>query len=392
MGSQPKAIWSVLLATFTYFFAVTVIAPIISPYAINLGATPAVLGLLSALTSATAIIMRPIFGFISDRGHRFEMMMLGCILSCIASLIYAASNNLLLFAVARIIQGLASASFLPSSISTAMDLAPLNRIGEILGWRSTMFGVSQLLGPGLGGYLSDILDYRATFISSFALTLVSILILSLAARWAKGMLKSNDKLFGSKVRNVKKLLTLNFTGAMIAVALYATSYSALNTFLPAIYNEIGFGASIYGIYASVQGGSSIIARATSGKIADRKGPIHIASSGLALITLAYVLLTSNYLPPTAYLCATIFGVGLGLTVPAIQLLALGGLPSEMRGLGSGIYSIAFELGFLIGPILFGLLIEYSGGYTSILWLLPIFPAASLITVQLVGLANRFASR
>jgi len=297
MGSLPRVIWSVLLATFAYFLAIMIIAPIISPYAISLGASPAILGLLSALTSATAIVFRPIFGLISDRGYRFEMMMFGCALSCVAALVYASSNNLWLFGIARVIHGLASASFLPTSISTAIDLAPLERVGETLGWRSTMIGVSQLLGPGLGGYVSDSFSYRATFICGFFLTLTSLALLFITAKWAKKFFKADKIDSKSKFRDIRKLLMPNFVGSMVAVTLYAITYSGIFTFLPAIYRELGFGASVYGIYASIQGGSSILTRAISGILADRKGPIPIASIGLALITLACVLLAINHLPP-----------------------------------------------------------------------------------------------
>jgi len=60
----------------------------------------------------------------------------------------------------------------------------------------------------------------------------------------------------------------------------------------------------------------------------------------------------------------------------------------MRGFGTGIYSISFDLGFLIGPIILGIYIELAGSYTSILWLLPIFPAASLITIQIINIAMK----
>lgn len=386
MGSPLKSIWAVHLATLAFFLGIMIVAPIISPFSISLGATPLIIGFLSALTSITAFIMRPIFGLISDRGYRFETMMLGAFLGCIAALIYASSSNIWIFAVARIIHGLASASFLPASISTAIDLAPPDRVGETLGWRSTMFGVSQLAGPGIGGYISDLTNYNTTFIATLILSMVSLGVLFIARRWA-GKYTSERVERRSSFRDIRRLFKLTFICPMIAVAFHAISYSGVFTFLPALYKELGFGASVYGLYASVQGGFSILTRATSGRIADRKGPIPVASLGLILVIVSYLLLYVNYLPPVAYIAASIFGIGLGLIVPSLQLLALGDLPSEIRGFASGIYIMAFDLGFLLGPLIMGYYIELTGSYTSILTLFPIFATISFIAIQFARLAK-----
>ncbi|MCS7369240.1 MAG: hypothetical protein NDF57_05980, partial [archaeon GBS-70-058] len=46
---------------------------------------------------------------------------------------------------------------------------------------------------------------------------------------------------------------------------------------------------------------------------------------------------------------------------------------------------AFDIGFMIGPIIFGFIIKSSGSYLSILWLLPILTFSALLVVQIIGL-------
>ena len=386
MKQLLKNIWTINFAIFTFFLGIMIAAPIFSPFAVQLGATPLILGIVSALTSLVAIIMRPIFGLISDRGYRIEVMILGCILICIASLTYYFSSNIWIYAIARIIHGFAAASFFPSSISIIIDLSPVNRIGEFLGWRSTMFGISQFIGPAIGGYISDLYNsYNVNFIFTFMLALISLITLILAYRVIKIQLrkriKSNNE-FLSGLKFIRELFNLKFICASISTNLHAISFSALYTFLPAMYKNLGYSATIYGLYSSIQGGCSIITRAFGGKIADKRGAIPTVSIGLILTIISYILLILFYKPPIAYICSAIFGFGLGLIVPSMQLLALGDLPSNIRGFASGIFTMAYDSGFLIGPILFGYIIELTGNYISILNLFPIFPLIALIIVQI----------
>lgn len=379
-----KLTWLLHISTLIFFTGGMIVSPIISPFALSLGADAIIIGLLSSVTSIVTIIIRPFAGLIVDRGKRFETLMLGTTLSCIATIIYFFSNNLWFFALGRILSGLASAFFMPASISTAMDLSPIDRIGETLGWRSTMFGVSQLLGPGIGGYLADYIGYRNTFIVNLLFILTAFIIIYITSRMApKDILKHSSSSNGLK--DIKKLLKLNFIGAMLAVIFHSMAMSGVWAFLPAYYVSIGLGTATYGFFSSINGGASILTRATSGRIADKHGPIPVASVGALLITLGYIILSIFPNPPFAYVVAILVGIGTGLWVPAIQLLALGNLPPEIRGFGSGIYSIAFDIGFMIGPIIFGFIIKSSGSYLSILWLLPILTFSALLTVQIVGL-------
>lgn len=379
--------WLLHLSTLIFFMGGMIVSPIISPYALSLGADAVIIGLLSSITSAVTILLRPYAGLIVDRGKRFETLILGTMLSCIATLIYFSSNNIWMFAIGRIFSGLAAAFFMPASISTAIDLSPPDRIGETLGWRSTMFGVSQLLGPGIGGYLADLIGLRNTFIINFLFAFSALMLIYAVSRLTpREFIKRNEASNGFK--DIKKLLKINFIGAMIAVVFHAMAVSAIGTFLPAYYVSIGFGTSIYGLYSSINGGASIITRATSGRIADKHGSITVSSLGAIIMTFGYIVLNISPLPPIAFLAAILIGIGTGLWVPAIQLLALGDIPSEIRGFGSGIYSIAFDAGFLIGPIIFGFMIKSLGSYLVILWILPILTFIAFLTIQIINLFIR----
>jgi len=109
--------------------------------------------------------------------------------------------------------------------------------------------------------------------------------------------------------------------------------------------------------------------------------------GLLLSSISYGILVIYLLPPEAYLSAAILGMGFGLTVPALQMLALAALPKNIRGVGSSIYTMFFDLGYLSGPLALGYLAE-SEGYKSVFFFLPILTFLSLLNLMILRLWRR----
>lgn len=166
MEKTLRNIWLLNLSTFFFFLGISLTNPIVSPFAITLGASPFLVGLVAGVTSFVSLVSKPVGGLIGDRGYRLEMMIAGNVLSLISGLLYVVSaytSNIVLFAFSRALHGFSMGIFFPSSLSTAVDLAPPGRVGETLGWRGMMFSLGNIIGPALGGYLSDYLGFAGAF-------------------------------------------------------------------------------------------------------------------------------------------------------------------------------------------------------------------------------------
>lgn len=153
MEKTLRNIWLLNLSTFFFFLGVSLTnPPIVSPpFAITLGASPFLVGLVAGVTSFVSLVSKPVGGLIGDRGYRLEMMIAGNVLSLISGLLYVVSaytSNIVLFAFSRALHGFSMGGiFFPSSLSTAVDLAPPGRVGETLGWRGMMFSLGNIIGP-----------------------------------------------------------------------------------------------------------------------------------------------------------------------------------------------------------------------------------------------------
>ena len=385
---ERKDLWFLHFSAFFFFLGYVLVAPLISPLAITFGASPFIVGIVASVSSIFALILKPLGGILGDKGKSFEVMMVGAIFGALAGFFYVLSfvmKSLVIFAVGRALHGVAAAFFFPSSLSTAITLAPKGRVGETLGWRGTMFSVSQLLGPAVGGFVAEYLGFHSAFILTVILSLIGFFFVLNAYREIKDKMYVKEE--EERKRSYKELVNLSFIFAAVSLFFMVFAYSGMYTFLPAYYKLLGFGTSVFGVYASVMGGFSILTRVFGGREADKRGPVPVALVGLLLSSISYGILVIYLLPPEAYLSAAILGMGFGLTVPALQMLALATLPKNIRGVGSSIYTMFFDLGYLSGPLALGYLAE-SEGYKSVFFFLPILTFLSLLNLMILRLWRR----
>ena len=376
-----RNIWLLNLSTFFFFLGISSVSPIVSPFSITLGASPFLVGLLAGITSVLSLVSKPIGGLIGDRGYRLEAMVLGNLLSLVSGVLYVSSaltGSIWLFAFTRALHGFSMGIFFPSSLSTAVDLAPVGRVGETLGWRGMMFSLGNIIGPALGGYASDYLGFSGAF------ALVAIFS-AVGALFVVPVRRDVGKVFGSTEREEKadysELLRPYFVAASIALLFFSASYAGVTTFLPALYKELSYPQRIFGTYMMVIGIASFVTRLIGGRSADRMGPIPVSAAGLITVIAGYLLLLRFTNPPASYASALFIGAGFGLAVPAMQLMALGNLPQRIRTMGSSVYTMFFDLGTMGGQFALGYAAG-SLGYGGILEFLPALAGIALLTVVL----------
>ncbi len=363
--------WRLNIASMLFFMLIQVVVPLVPRYALTIGASPFEIGLAVSSVSITAIFLRPLSGFVSDRQSRSKMMVLGLFLGSSSYLLLSASEGILPVFAARLIEGAAIASFIPSSLASAVDEAKDGKIGEALGWRSLMVGIGFTAGPALGGFLSEAFSYRTTFLITalLMLTLVPAVVYKDAKRPPP-----------SRVSTLRGLRERDFGIAFSSLVIYAVAWMGLLTFLSAYLKLMGFGDLEIGLFLSVQAIGSLGIRVIGGRMADRY-PDTMTFSGLSVIGLALFLVYLNPTPPWIYAAAAVFGPGVGLFVPGSQTLALKRSSPSSRGFLSSIYTMGMDIGNLVGPLVFGLIVQ-SGGYRASFAVAPVLMIVAALAVAI----------
>jgi len=157
------------------------------------------------------------------------------------------------------------------------------------------------------------------------------------------------------VTNIKALMALLLCGVLMG----ALDLAIIGPALPAIQNEFGMEsrglAWLFNLYVLGQlVGTPILA-----KLSDRLGPRPIYISSILLFGLGSILLVIGPTPDWLFVGRAIQGFG-GAGIFPVAVKVIGDvLPPEKRGNALGFLGAVFGLAFLIGPILGGILLQYS---------------------------------
>jgi DHA2 family multidrug resistance protein len=130
----------------------------------SLGATQETINwVLTSYIVASAIAL-PISGWLADRVGRKRLMLISVVGFTIASVLCAISTSLTEIVMFRAIQGVSGAFIVPLAQATLFDINPPEKHGQAM----AMFGggimIGPILGPVLGGWLTDSYSWRWVFL------------------------------------------------------------------------------------------------------------------------------------------------------------------------------------------------------------------------------------
>jgi len=129
----------------------------------------------SYLVTSTAAI--PIYGKLSDVFGRKPMLILGIVLFLIGSALSGLSQNMQELIAFRGLQGLGAGALFPISLAVIGDLFTPAERGKYQGLFGGVFGIAFLVGPFLGGFLTDNFSWHWIFYVNIPVGLVSLFLI-----------------------------------------------------------------------------------------------------------------------------------------------------------------------------------------------------------------------
>ncbi len=134
--------------------------------------------LVTAFMLAETITI-PIAGKMSDRIGRKPVFLAGMLVFLAGSILAGLSTSMEFLILTRFIQGLGGGAMMPVSMAAVADLYAPEERGKIQGLLGAIFAISSIIGPFIGGFIVDHMDWRWVFYVNIPVGIAAIAVTSL---------------------------------------------------------------------------------------------------------------------------------------------------------------------------------------------------------------------
>jgi len=401
---------SVMLATFMEVLD-TAIASVALPYiAGSLSATnDEATWVLTSYLVANAIIL-PASNWFSLRFGRKRFLMTCVFIFTVSSFACGAAPTLAIMLLARVVQGAGGGALQPLSQAILLESFPPAKRGAAMAVFAFGVVVAPVLGPTLGGWLTDTYSWRYAFyinipVGALALYMINrfihdppyiknarankkfgpfdnigfaTLIIwtgclqvvldkgqevdwfgAVWVRWAVLALVIAFIMFVWRSWNckfalvdLKVLKNRNFMLGSILIFLFGIGIYSTVTVLPLFYQELlGYTAFTAGLVVAPRGLGAICGMPVIGYLSNKVDPRYLLTFGFltfGMTTLYFGSVTLGLSPTTLFLPILITGFGLSFVFVPISIAAYGTLKNEQIGNASGIFNLMRNIGGSIG--------------------------------------------
>ncbi len=171
-----EILFAVLLGLFLSALDQTIVGPVLPTIVTDLRGADLYTWVVTAylLTSTVTI---PVYGKLSDLYGRRPMLMAGIVLFLAGSALSGLSQSMWQLIAFRAVQGLGAGALFPISLAVIGDLFTPAERGKYQGLFGAVFGIAFLVGPFLGGFLTDNVSWHWVFYVNVPVGLVSLYLI-----------------------------------------------------------------------------------------------------------------------------------------------------------------------------------------------------------------------
>ncbi len=352
----------------------------------------------------TSTISVPFYGKLSDYYGRKPLLLFGISIFLVGSVLSGLSQEMWQLILFRGIQGIGAGSLFPIALAVIGDLFTPAERGKYQGLFGAVFGLSALIGPALGGLITDNISWHWIFFVNLPIGLVSLVVVArvlpalrrphgaLNLDWVGGLAfivgmiplligLTNAQSAGwgdpqvggliavglaflalflvieSRVREPIVPLGLwrdrTYAGSLVATFFASFGFFAAIIFLPRYYQVVlgeSATASGYALMPLLIG--VIVSSIAAGQIVARTGKYKLLLLGsLALLGIGSFLFTNLAAAtdtPTIWLWQVVLGIGVGPTLAVFTIVVQNAVPFSRLGVATSNLTFFRQIGGTVG--------------------------------------------
>lgn len=373
----------------------------------------------------TSAVVMPITGKLTDMYGRKVFYLAGIGIFTVASLLCGFSNTMLQIIMFRGIQGIGAGVMMANAFTVIGDLFPPAERGKYQGFISGVFALSSIIGPILGGFLTDAVSWHWVFFVNVPLAVIIIILFvlyfpnirpdnlkqkidfpglvtlvlavvpaMLALSWTGseypwtsayiiGMFAFSAVMLASFIIIEKKagepIIPLwLFKNRVVAVSLVVVFFTAFGMFGGIVFIPLYFQA-VKGVTAASSGSfmtpmmlGLVFGSFVSGQLLSRlRGKYRILGAiGISVMAVGLYLLARTTIETTdntVIFFIVVIGLGLGVTMPLYTIAVQNAVPYKILGVATSTTAFIRSIGASVGLAIFGsvmsnrFLSEFIGG-------------------------------
>lgn len=406
-GNRVLVVASLMLAMFLAAIEATIVATAMPTIIGSLGGFRLYSWVFSAFLLAQGAFI-PIFGRLSDLYGRKPVFTVATCIFLLGAFLSGHARSMVELIVFRAVQGLGAAGVQPITQTIIGDIFTLEERARVQGWLSSVWGISSVAGPTLGGIIVDhwswpwifyiniplgliaiaglwlflrerpaaqrhSIDYPGSALLVTAVTALLVFVIEGGTGWpwlSAGSLGFLSLAIGAGTvflwwenRVAEPLLPLGLfanrvmTFCDLAVLFSGALTLGISSFTPTLVQGVmGTSATVAGLALGAMSIGWPLASTFSGRLMLRIGYRSTALAGsLFTILSAVVMLSLPYVPgvATAATGSFLMGLGMGLTSTTFIVAVQGAVSWEQRGVATSSNAFMRMLGSTLGVAIFG---------------------------------------
>jgi MFS transporter, DHA2 family, multidrug resistance protein len=350
-----------------------------------------------------AAIMTPPTGYLTNRFGLKRLFLISVAGFTFSSVLCGLAQSLVQIVLFRILQGLFGAALVPLSQTVLMNINPKERQGSAIALWGVAVMAGPVLGPVLGGWLTEAYSWRFVFYINVPVGIVAFFgmttflpdtprnaaakldwfgfgTLSLAIAAMQVMVDRGEELdwFGSGEIVAEAIIAAsafylflvhtftarepfvrpslfrdrNFTAGVLFISIIGlTYYASLALQPPYLQNLMNYPIVSAGLVLGPRGVGTMASMLIVGKLIGPVDTRYLLALGLGLTAWSFYVMTGwtpDVSQMTIVVVGIIQGIGLGFIFVPLSVVTLSTLAPELRAEGAGLYSLSRNIGSSIG--------------------------------------------